>query len=469
MAAVSEPLIVAAAQLSARPLTQADETLEAIDAAIAQAGHKRADLLVLPECAYPAYILGSVDTYRSAKHLTGREYVTWLAKRAAQHRINIVSGFVHDETDQLYNAAVVIDERGRVLGSSKKRFLWHADHDWFAPGDDIPVFDTPIGKIGVVICAETRTPEIIATQIAAGAEILAMPTCWVNGTTEPGRFINPQIEFLMEARAREFGVPFVCADKSGIEGTVGYVGHSRIHRADGSIAAEAPPTGDAVIAARIVPRRPYPVWMSATRRERLTSDAPAVRRDGHDARKVTIAALPTVVADERYTGGMGETLFQPLKDQGATLLLVNMAFESTAEQLEMLANAYDIKAVAFPTRTDVFEWGPARAGCVAGQWMNAFPAARTLSLDGAEVLLCFDVPDDLPLLRTRALENRVFLVGVNQRRAYILSPAGELLAQTRRDTPSEAVATVDLNQANDKRVAPRTDVFGERRPGAYRF
>ena len=110
----------------------------------------------------------------------------------------------------------------------------------------------------MVICAETRAPEILATLAADGAELLAMPTCWVNGSRTPGQFANPQVDFLIEARAREFGLPFVCADKSGLElAGVGMSGKSRIVAADGSLVAEAPATGETVIIARIEPAAIY--------------------------------------------------------------------------------------------------------------------------------------------------------------------------------------------------------------------
>jgi predicted amidohydrolase len=327
-----------------------------------------------------------------------------------------------------------------------------------------------LGRIGIVICAETRSPEIVASLASDGAEIVAMPTCWINGASEPDQYSNPQTDFLMEARAREFSVPVVCADKWGFEqGTVGYVGMSRVYRADGSIAAEAPPTGDTVIAARIVRHPPARVWVSDARRKRILSDRPALPPAADSARSVTLAAMPTVVADERFTGGMGEGMFEPLRDKGVDLVLLNMPHEQSAEHVAMLANAYDMRAIGFPIRADVFDLGPARVGCVAGQWARSFAAARALALDGAEVLLFFDVPNDLAILRARALENRVFVIGVSSRFAVIIGPNGEVLAKCSSAQPTEVIARVDLADAGNKTVAPETDIFNERRPRICHF
>lgn len=508
MSAKRETITVAAGQITARLMNEAPETLAAIDSAITRAAQMRVELLVLPECAYPAYLLGSVTSYRAGDHLSGEEYVRWLRGRAERFGLHIVSGFVEDTPGGLCNAAVLIDDRGREVGRSRKRFLWNADHEWFQAGGEIRAFNTALGRIGMVICAETRVPEIMATLVADGAELIALPTCWINNAREPGEYYNPQVEYLIEARAREFGVPFVCADKAGVElAAVGYVGQSRIVRADGSVAAAAPATGDAVIAARLMCRRPRRVWVSERWKGRLLersgvegvgagvegsgfrvqeeggavccevagSKGGKAEEGGQDARfpeaarRLRVAAMPTVVANARYSGGMGESVFEPLQRRGVELLLVNMAHEAPAEQMAMLARAFDVHAVGFPLRADVFELGPARVGCVAGQWVRSFAASRALALDGAEILMFFDAPQDLPILRARAMENRVFVMGVSDRWAVVIGPDGAVLAQTHEPEPGEVVAEIDLCEAHDKLVAPKTDIFAERRPGLYRF
>jgi len=398
-------IVAAAGQITARLMNEADQTLEALDALIRQA--VGADLLVLPECAYPAYLLGSVASYRAGSLLSSTAFVEWLSQRAAQHRMHIVCGFVEDCGDAVYNSAVLLDDAGGEVGRTRKRFLWHADHEWYTPGDDIGVFDTALGAIGMVICAETRVPEILATLASDGAELLAMPTCWINGARTPGFYDNPQVDFLIEARAREFGIPFVCADKSGLElGAVGYVGQSRIVRADGSLVAEAPPTGDAVITATLSLCAPPKVTMDDRDRGRLLAENVTAMPDGDGARVLTIAVMPD-----------------------ATL---------------------------------------ARVGDVSVASSRSFAASRALALDGAELLL-FDGLDDLPILRTRAMENRVFVAAMSNDRAAIIDPNGSMLALSDPNESSAVIATLDLAEAGQKRVAPKTDVFAERRPALYRF
>jgi len=457
---------VAVGQLAARLMNEADATLASIDACITAAADQRAQLLVLPECAYPAYLLGSVASYRSASHMDGEAFVAWLARRAAQTRLHIVSGFVEDTGTALHNSVVVLDDTGRELGRVRKRFLWNADTDWFAPGRQLDVIETVFGPMGVVICAEMRVPEILATLAARGARFVAMPTCWINSARDPGFYENPLADFLVAARAREFSLPILCADKSGIEMPgFGYVGQSRIVTTDGSQLAQAAATGEEVVTATIRLTRPPCVVVPPGCRERLLSETPPKRARDGTLRRLTVGVVPGALLDQR-----GEALFETLRRQGVGLVLAPGRDEAEADRLAASANAVGLYAVTFPDELGVRSVdGGARIGCVSGQGIGTFAAARVLALDGAEILMCFDIPDDLDLLRTRAVENRVFVLGASERSAVIIAPDGKVLAHTAPDAPTEQVVTIDPAQAACKQVAPRTDIFTERRVSLFRF
>src|SRR5262245_20988540 len=118
----SDTITVAAGQIQARLMNDAAASLEAIALAIQRAAEKRVDLLVLPECAYPAYLIGSIPSYRAGVrqesdsqggHFASGEFIAWLSQRAARHRLHLVCGFIEDTAGAVYNAAVLLDDRGR--------------------------------------------------------------------------------------------------------------------------------------------------------------------------------------------------------------------------------------------------------------------------------------------------------------------------------------------------------------------
>jgi predicted amidohydrolase len=448
-------------------MNDAEATLAALDAAITEAHLQGADLLVLPECAYPAYLLGSVASYRAGGHMSGEAFVRWLAQRAARCRMHIVSGFVDDGGEHLYNAAVLLDDHGREIGRTHKSFLWHLDHDWYAAGGRIRAFDTRLGRIGMIICAETRSPEILATLAADGAELLAMPTCWINGSRTPGQFTNPQIDFLIEARAREFGLPFVCADKSGTElAGVGYVGQSRIVRGDGSLAAEAPPTGEAVISARIEPARS--TWRPERDRatSRLLSDDPPVRPRTCDLIPIQVVAIPGLALPQILDPD-GPLLHQ-LREHKLDLLIARAADADVARRLHDRAAELSIRLLLAPPDREMVETAGGRVACLAGRAARSFSVPRAMVLDGAAMLALWDGPP-MPILRARALENRVFVATVNDDFAAIIEPDGGIVSYASGTSPLPPFAVISLGEAADKHIAPATDLLDERRPATYRF
>lgn len=461
-------ITVAAGQIAARRMSEADLTLASLGIAIEEAHRNKVDLLVLPECAYPAYLLGSVESYRAGRHMPGETYVRWLAKRAADCRMHIVSGFVDDGGDMLYNAAVLLDDHGREIGRTRKTFLWDLDHNWYAPGDRIRAFDSRLGRIGLLICADARLPEFLATLAADGAELLAMPTCWVNGSRQPGEFRNPQVDFLIEARAREFGLPMVCADKSGIElADFGYVGQSRIVRADGTLAAETPPSGEAVIISQITPARS--TWRADQEQHtaRLLSQASPIRPRAADLCPMRVAAIPAGLWPQ--TPDADGPLLHHFREHKLDLLATRATDADDAQRLRQRAADLGIRLLLPPEECEMIDLAGGHAACVVGPAARSFVVPRRMVLDGAAMLIFWDEPSDLPTLRTRALENRAFVIAVNNSFAAIIGPDGAVLSCTTADLAIPPVTILPLSDAADKTVAPGTDLLAERRPAIYRF
>lgn len=449
-------------------MNEADATLASIEAAVNSAAALKADLLVLPECAYPAYLLGSAESYRSGGHLSGVAFVEWLCAQAARHAMHIISGFIEETKDSLYNAAVLIDAGGQEVGRSRKCFLWHMDRDWFRPGREIRAFDTSLGRIGIAICADTRVPEILATLVADGAGLIAVPTCWINGSRDPGCFDNPQVSFLIEARAREFGVPFVCADKSGLEiPGVGYVGMSRVVAAGGELLAEAPPTGETIVAARLELRSPSVPPLSDDHRRRLLDSTSPIPPFGEKPGKTLLAAVPGRIFLQHGAASPAGGWLNGRRSPGSGILVTHLPTGTCVRNGAKNESNPDGELIFSCDAAEMRTVGSARVGCLRGEEVRSFAPARVLALEGADVLAFVGVCGDPALLRARAIENRVYVVGAGESFAAIVGPNGELLAVA--GPGGYARAEVDLAAAADKQVAPRTDIFAGRCVDTYCF
>ncbi|NLX14065.1 MAG: hypothetical protein GXY44_10485 [Phycisphaerales bacterium] len=463
-------ITVAAGQISALLMNEAAATLEQIEATIATAAGLGAELLVLPECAYPAYLLGSIHSYRVGDHLSSADFLGWLRKQAARRGLHIVCGFVEDTGDVLHNTAILLDDRGDVLGLARKRFLWHADHEWYTPGTEIRVINSRIGRIGILICAEARVPEIIATLANDGAELLAMSTCWINGARQAGQYENIQVEFLIEARAREFGIPFVCADKCGLElPPIGYVGQSRIVGADGTLLAEAPPDRPEVIVADLHLQPANKTRIAESWRRRLLTASPAQPSEKRDTHRIMVAATPARMVVEYLSMGTLEAWLEGLSRRGVTMLVSDISLPEQRETILGWARRFKIQSVLAPLPEGLSDIGCAKVGCLSGNDAHGFAPARAMALDGADILLVFDMPEDTAMLRTRAVENRVFMIGAGWNTAVLVDPGGKIMSMSQGDPSPASIAEFDLALAADKLVAPDTNIFQQRQPWLYKL
>ncbi len=284
---------IAVAQMPGAQLAQWRQTLALAERLIAQAAALGAELAVLPECAWPAYHLGGREAYRAARAAglpPPAEFVARLERLAADLHLSICAGYVAEEGDALFNAACLIEADGRLVGTHRKCFLWAFDRRWFEAGRHIAVCDVGPARIGVMVCADARLPEIAATLAARGAELIVQPTAWVNAGT-PAAPWNPQAEFLIAARAAEFGVPIASASKWGFEGDTEFIGSSLICDAGGQVLNQCGPQETGVVAADITPRRAAAPPLTDAERAALLADSPAVP-PARDAPTLHVLALP---------------------------------------------------------------------------------------------------------------------------------------------------------------------------------
>ncbi|HUW49156.1 MAG TPA: carbon-nitrogen hydrolase family protein [Patescibacteria group bacterium] len=114
-----------------------------------------------------------------------------LCDKAKEEKVYVIAGTIEKvETGQkgCYNVAVLIGPEGKVLGKYRRTTPagpWgyksgnHWDFD-YVEADELPVFETQFGKIGILICSEVYVPELSRILALKGAEILFLPTGLTN-------------------------------------------------------------------------------------------------------------------------------------------------------------------------------------------------------------------------------------------------------------------------------------------------
>ena len=212
--------------------------------AIAAAVQERAGVIVLPELMTSGYVFQSAQEAASIAIGAGDPLLREWAAAASRGDAIVIGGFCERGDDgKIYNSAAVVGGSG-VIGVYRKVHLWDREKLWFTPGDAPPqVFDTPQGRIGVLVCYDLEFPEMTRTLALAGAELIAVPTNWPL-VDRPAGERPPEVTIAMAA-ARVNRVTIACCDRVGTERGEEWTGGTSIVDENGWVVASQTERGSA--------------------------------------------------------------------------------------------------------------------------------------------------------------------------------------------------------------------------------
>ncbi len=246
-------------QMSCTNDTQENLT-KALDG-IANAKKKGAHIVVLPELFTSLYFCQKKydpSAFESAEEAKGITTQT-LSEAAASNKVTLVGGsfFERGIDGNYYNTSHVFGPDGAILGTYRKMhipedILYHEQH-YFSPGKGgYDVFETPHGKICVLICYDQWFPEAARIAALKGAEIIVYPTAigTIDDEVEENITGNWQQMWtnvqLGHAAANNV---FVCGiNRTGKEGAITFWGGSFIADPASSMLAQAGSREEVIVA-----------------------------------------------------------------------------------------------------------------------------------------------------------------------------------------------------------------------------
>ena len=176
-----------------------------------------ANVVITPEGALDGYVINEVnsksekdnniiDRFFTLGEPIDGPYIQKATTLAKELNIYFVFGFLEREEKYLYNSAILIDHDGDIIGRYRKTHFaqgYTINPESYKAGDDFPVFQTPFGKVGILICYDRQLPEPARILALKGAEILFIPS-YGSYTDE-----NGWNTIMLRTRARENRVPLV--------------------------------------------------------------------------------------------------------------------------------------------------------------------------------------------------------------------------------------------------------------------
>lgn len=180
------------------------------------------DVLVLPETWNTGFFPKGNLAELSCKD--GDEVKSRIGALAKQYGVNIVAGSVSNVRDgKVFNTAMVFDRDGQCMAEYDKTHLFTpmGEDDYYTCGDHLCCFTLDGVKCGIIICYDTRFPELTRSLALQGLDMLFVVSQW------PKERIF-HLRTLTTARAIENQMFVVCCNSCGTAGKTVYGGNSAI-------------------------------------------------------------------------------------------------------------------------------------------------------------------------------------------------------------------------------------------------
>ena len=196
------------------------------------------DLAVFPEAFLTGYVISDASTAAEISISADHPSILHIGSVCDELGIHAVVGFAANSNESgdlplgLSNA-VVLFQPNRPREYYAKTHLPELGLDKFVrPGNRLPVFDTALGRIGILICYDMRPPEATRSLVLNRADIILLPTNWPNGA-------QVSAEHVTIARAAENRVFFASCNRVGHENGFDFIGLSKIIHPTGKVLSAA--------------------------------------------------------------------------------------------------------------------------------------------------------------------------------------------------------------------------------------
>jgi predicted amidohydrolase len=219
-----------------------DFDLARIAKLITDARRDGARLLVLPDAALGGYLadLRHPDPEALPPALKPDDALILQVARLAAEMV-VCLGYREDGGDDHFNAAVCLSGDG-VLGRHRKVHLPAGEAAAYTAGDRFDAFDTPVGRIGMLIDYDKTFPEAARSLALDGAEIIACLSAWPTSITNraPRMAQDRQarlFDLYDQARAAENQVVLASSNQTGAMGGMRFLGQAKVVGPGGDILA----------------------------------------------------------------------------------------------------------------------------------------------------------------------------------------------------------------------------------------
>jgi predicted amidohydrolase len=166
---------------------------------IREAARNGAKWVVTPEFGLTGYpdipeLPNAEDTFQTpaqvrpfAEAIPG-PYSNFFGRLAKELGIWIQVGYAENDNGTFYNAAVVLNPQGTIAAKYRKINLFELENDSLIAGKNAVTYQSPWGKVGIIICADVYSSKPMSDYKRAGVDVLALSTSWARYNSGWGVF-----------------------------------------------------------------------------------------------------------------------------------------------------------------------------------------------------------------------------------------------------------------------------------------
>ncbi len=168
-----------------------DENRDLFCQMIERAAAQRPDVVVLGE---GITVVSTGKSYADVAEDVPGPTTERLGALSKKHSCYIVAGIYEREGKAVYNTAVLLGPDGKLVGTYRKTCLPREEIEGgLTPGETYPVFDTRLGKVGMMICWDIHFPEVARRLAINGAELILVPIWGGNELLLRARAVENQV------------------------------------------------------------------------------------------------------------------------------------------------------------------------------------------------------------------------------------------------------------------------------------
>jgi predicted amidohydrolase len=230
-----EKIRIALAQISCKQEDKARNIAKMEKVAI-KAKQRKADIIIFPELSLTGYVVRD-QIYELAETIPGpsSKIMEDIARKTKSHVVFGMPELSEKTQATIYNTAVLVGPKGFIGKYRKMHLPTHSvfeEKRYFRPGYHAEAFDTPLGKIGLIICYDIFFPEVSRLTRLKGARLIICISA--SPATRKAFF-----EVLTVARAMENTAFLAYVNLVGVEDGLQFWGGSRVVGPNGRILAQA--------------------------------------------------------------------------------------------------------------------------------------------------------------------------------------------------------------------------------------